>query len=77
MPHHYEPDDDYRPLYGLEVTQVLIHSSSVEAPAGWEPRLNEEHDLYRWCAVDEAVALLYWPEAKDALRALAVGLGIA
>jgi 8-oxo-dGTP pyrophosphatase MutT (NUDIX family) len=29
------------------------------APASWEPKLNEEHDAFRWCP---------WPEAADALR---------
>jgi 8-oxo-dGTP pyrophosphatase MutT (NUDIX family) len=76
VPQRYAPDADYRPLYAPEVTHVLIHSFSVEAPADWEPRLNEEHDRYRWCTVTEAVALLHWPEAKDALRALASRLGI-
>jgi 8-oxo-dGTP pyrophosphatase MutT (NUDIX family) len=75
-PQRYKPDADYRPLYAQDVTHVLIHTFSVEAPPDWEPRLNEEHDIYRWCTVAEAVALLHWPEAKNALRELAARLGI-
>jgi len=32
--------------------------------------LNDEHDDYRWCARDEAIALLHWPEPKALLRTL-------
>ena len=26
------------------------------------------HDEYRWATVDEAMSLLYWPEAREAAR---------
>jgi len=51
-----------------------VYSFATRAPAGWEPTLNEEHDEYRWCTAEEAVSLLHWPEARDAVRRLATRL---
>lgn len=49
---------------------VQVQAFLVDVPAGWEPQLNEEHDEYRWCTRDEAVALLHWPETRELARAL-------
>jgi 8-oxo-dGTP pyrophosphatase MutT (NUDIX family) len=76
VPQRYLVDDDYRPLYAPDVTHVQIHTYAVEAPPLWEPILNEEHDIYRWCTVSEAMALLHWPEAREALARLAERLGV-
>lgn len=43
----------------------------VDAPASWEPELDWEHDEYRWCTQAEAVELLYWPEPRGVLGAIA------
>ena len=43
---------------------------AVEAPAGWEPVLNEEHSEYRWCSFEEAAELVRWPEVGDCMRLL-------
>ena len=50
-----------------------IHVSCflVEAPPGWEPRLDAEHDDHRWCTGDEARRLLRWADAAAALTRLA------
>ena len=65
------PVDDF-PEYGRQVpdgaTEILVHSFLVDAPQGWEPVLDWEHDEYRWCTPVEAVELLYWPEPKVVLR---------
>jgi 8-oxo-dGTP pyrophosphatase MutT (NUDIX family) len=50
--------------------QVTVECFLAEAPAGWEPELDSEHDDYRWCSAAEAEALLYWPEPRVVLRAL-------
>jgi len=71
IPQPYEIDAGYLPLYAPGVTTVTVQSFAAEAPAGWEPTLDHEHDAYRWCTFDEALALLYWPEAKQGLRVLA------
>ena len=73
-PQRYVVEDEYRALYAPDVTEVLIHSFVARAPATWEPVLNEEHDIYRWCTLAEAVELLHWAEAKEVLRALSLRL---
>ena len=60
--------------YPPDVSEVTAYSFAAQAPVGWEPMLNEEHDEYRWTTVDEAVALLHWPEAREAVRRLAARL---
>jgi dATP pyrophosphohydrolase len=57
-------------LFPPDVEGVTVRPFLVEAPSGWEPTLNEEHDEYRWCSQDEALELLRWPDSKVALRAL-------
>ena len=49
---------------------VTVSCFQVEAPSGWEPTLDWEHDEARWCSRDEAEALLYWPEPREVLREL-------
>ncbi len=56
----------HRFRYGTVVVECFL----AEAPDGWEPELDWEHDDYRWCGVEEAEALLYWPEPRDMLRSL-------
>ena len=59
-----------RARYAPGVEAVSGQCFAVEAPAGWEPRLDDEHDAYRWCPAHEAVRLLRWPEAREAVRVL-------
>ena len=42
----------------------------VEAPAGWEPTLDWEHDDYRWCTPEAAAQLLHWPEPRAVVEEL-------
>ena len=74
IPETYEIDAEYLPLYEPGVKTVTIQSFAAEAPAAWEPTLDHELDTYRWCALDEARALLYWPEMRSALSVLAARL---
>ena len=71
--HAYPPSDESerRKLWCADTECVLVEGFAVGVPAEWEPRLNAEHDGYRWCQIDDALALLYWPDAKEALLALA------
>jgi 8-oxo-dGTP pyrophosphatase MutT (NUDIX family) len=59
-------------VYSLddEPAGIAVRCFLVEAPPGWEPALNFEHDEYRWCTREQAIELLYWPEPKDVIRAL-------
>ena len=74
LPQPYDIDAEYLPLYAPGVRTVTVQSFAAEAPAHWEPTLDHEHETYRWCTFDEAIALLYWPEVKDGLRTLAAVL---
>jgi 8-oxo-dGTP pyrophosphatase MutT (NUDIX family) len=47
---------------------VQVESFLADAPAGWEPTLDWEHDGYRWCSREEAAELLYWPEPREIVR---------
>jgi dihydroneopterin triphosphate diphosphatase len=51
--------------------RVVVECFLADAPAGWEPSLDWEHDEYRWCRVDEAAEILYWPEPREVLHELA------
>lgn len=60
-----------RAAYPAGLTHVRIETFVAQAPPGWEPVLNEEHDAYRWCALGEALGALRWPEMRHALEVLA------
>ena len=49
---------------------VQVQAFLVDVDADWEPRLNEEHDEYRWCRPDDASALLHWPETRELVHEL-------
>ena len=50
--------------------RVHVECFLADAPADWEPELDWEHDAYRRCGPDEAAALFYWPEPREALQEL-------
>jgi dihydroneopterin triphosphate diphosphatase len=50
--------------------RVPVRTFVIDAPDGWEPVLNEEHDEYRWCTREEAAELLYWPEPREIVLSL-------
>jgi len=60
-----------RARFAPYVSEVRGDSFVAEAPAGWEPTLDDEHDGYRWCTAAEAEELLFWPEPRELVRALA------
>lgn len=68
QPHGIPPELQHE--YPSDCDEVVIETFAAAAPTGWEPTLNEEHVQYRWTDVREAVRLLYWPEARDALALL-------
>jgi dATP pyrophosphohydrolase len=71
MPQTYVIEPEYLALYAPGESTVAIESFVIEAPSAWEPTLNDEHDTYRWCSAEDAIALLHWQETKEALRAVA------
>jgi 8-oxo-dGTP pyrophosphatase MutT (NUDIX family) len=60
-----------RARYAPGIETVVVHAFVVDAPVTWEPTLDAEHDVYEWCALDEALELLAYDTAKDAVRAAA------
>ena len=58
-----------RARYAPGVERITVHAFVTDAPADWEPTLDAEHDLYRWCDLDEAIGLMVYETARDALRA--------
>ena len=64
IPQTYEVAEEFRHLYPSGEYTVTVASYVASAPNDWEPTLNHEHDTYRWCTLDEAVALAHWPEVK-------------
>jgi len=44
----YQVPEVMRAEYLAGVEKVEIENFVVRVPVGWEPLLNEEHDLYRW-----------------------------
>jgi len=71
IPQPYEVEERFQRLYTPGEYIVMVESFAAEAPVGWEPTLNHEHDEYRWCSLADALELLHWPEVKDGLRVLA------
>jgi 8-oxo-dGTP pyrophosphatase MutT (NUDIX family) len=65
-----EETADRQALYAPGIAAVHVDCFLVDAPDGWEPQLDDEHDDYRWCAAAEAPGALYWPDTADALRRL-------
>jgi lipoyl(octanoyl) transferase len=60
-----------RARYGPGIERVTVHAFFAEAPDGWEPTLDAEHDVHRWCDVDSALSLLPYQTTRDAVRAAA------
>jgi dATP pyrophosphohydrolase len=58
-----------RARYGPGIETVTVHAFVADAPAGWEPTLDAEHDVYRWCALENAIELIAYDTARAALRA--------
>ena len=63
--------EEWEHRYDHQRGSIHVECFLAEAPAGWEPKLDWEHDAYRWCGADEAAELLFWPEPREVLRSLA------
>ena len=62
---------EVRLRYAPGIETITVHPFVVDVPAGWEPVLDAEHDAYRWCGEDEAVALFVYDTPRAAVRAAA------
>jgi dATP pyrophosphohydrolase len=59
-----------RARFRVAQREVPVDVFVTDVEPTWEPALNEEHDEYRWCSREEAVALLYWPEPREIVGGL-------
>ena len=60
-----------RARYAPGIERVTVHAFVTDAPDGWEPTLDAEHDLYRWCDLEQASSSwLTRPPATRCARAL-------
>ena len=48
--------------------RVTVWPFVADAPPGWEPELDEEHVAAQWLERDAAIALLRYPEPREAIR---------
>ena len=70
-----EEPEELRRRFPPGTEQVELGLYRAEAPAGWEPVLDEEHVDHRWLPAAAAVALLRWPEPQEAVRVADALLG--
>ncbi len=63
-----EEPEELRVRFPAGTERVEVGAFRAEAAPGWEPTLDAEHVEYRWCDVDGAVALLRYPEPREAVR---------
>lgn len=54
----------------FQYEDIRVETFIVDVPADWEPKLDWEHDDYRWLPREEAAELLFWPEPAALLRSL-------
>lgn len=66
-----EEPPEVRERFERGVTDIAVAAFAAEAPADWEPRLDEEHVGYRWCRLEEALELLRYPEPRNAVEHVA------
>lgn len=66
-PLSHEPEERQE-LYEPDLTEIRVECFLADAPDGWEPILDHEHDAYRWLPAAEAPGALFWPDIADAMR---------
>jgi 8-oxo-dGTP pyrophosphatase MutT (NUDIX family) len=64
-----EEPEELRRRFPPGTERVELGLYRAQAPAGWEPELDDEHVDHRWCDAESAVELLRWPEPQQAVRA--------
>lgn len=61
--------DKWRDLYAAGVKEIREYVFLAEVPGDADPGIDpREHDMWRWSAFEEALALLRWPDNRNALR---------
>ncbi len=52
--------------------RIIVWPFVADAPRAWEPTLDDEHVESRWLDAEQAIALLFYPEPREAVRRAAV-----
>jgi 8-oxo-dGTP pyrophosphatase MutT (NUDIX family) len=60
--------ESVRARFPAGTERITVWPFVADAPRGWEPLLDEEHVEHRWLAAGDAIALLHYPEPREALR---------
>ena len=60
--------ESVRERFPAGTERIVVWAYVADAPAGWEPTLDEEHVDHRWLIAADAVALLHYPEPREAVR---------
>ena len=60
--------ESVRERFPAGTKRITVWPFVADAPPGWEPTLDAEHVEHRWLDVDAAVALLHYPEPREAVR---------
>ena len=65
--HSIEPEMKLR--HDFTADKLEVHVFAAEIADDVDPVIDPtEHDSFRWLALPEAIALLYWPEDREAVR---------
>jgi dATP pyrophosphohydrolase len=57
-----------RARFPAGIERITVWPFVADAPPGWEPALDHEHVAARWLDRDGAIALLRYPEPREAVR---------
>lgn len=60
--------ESVRKRFPLGTETITVWPFVADAPARWEPTLDAEHVDHRWLDEDDAVAMLHYPEPREAVR---------
>ena len=60
--------ESVRERFPAGTERIVVWAYLADAPPHWEPTLDAEHVDHRWLAADAAVALLRYPEPRQAVR---------
>jgi 8-oxo-dGTP pyrophosphatase MutT (NUDIX family) len=60
--------ESVRDRFPVGTREVGVTVFVVDAPEGWEPTLDAEHVEHRWLTPPGAIALLRYPEPREAVR---------
>lgn len=64
--------ESVRARFPAGTERITVWPFVADAPARWEPELDHEHVAARWLHRDDALALLRYPEPREAVRRAAM-----